>query len=186
VSEGVIGWIHSTILKVMTQVSVQRNSTILLNQESYVLDIIPFILAHLTMGNIHLPPTNTVERLCSIVVLMIGLIFNSTIVSLLSSQVMECVISHQQQTQQLKLCEGLKQNSVYRMLVVRVERHFIDRTLSPLIRSELRHETRIPHLLGNGLFNVWASVDFSAIQALCDEAVRFCRGLPRMWFSIRQ
>jgi len=159
-------------------------------------------LAQITLGAISIEPTNSMERVFCIVLLMTGVLFNAVIVSLISSQTMEYVAMRQEQLEMAStLRRFLEQNHVDMPLQVRVRRQIRQRLaksrmllsendvpalgmLSAALRTELLFEVRIPNLLTHPLFRMWTQIDYYALRAVCDDAVRLISNKPQDYIFV--
>mmetsp|Transcript_52496 Transcript_52496/g.122841 ORF Transcript_52496/g.122841 Transcript_52496/m.122841 type:complete len:1239 (-) Transcript_52496:33-3749(-) len=148
-------------------------------------------LAQLTLGSIDIYPVNSMERTLNIALLLAGIIFNATIVSLISSQAVEFIANRRDQMMKINtLKRFLEQHKVDTKLAVRVQRQVLDRIrssetlifeddvtalqmLSANLKQQLLFETRLPPMLGHPLFRIWWEADDIALRTLCDTAVKF-------------
>jgi len=159
-------------------------------------------LAQITLGAISIEPSNSVERLFCIFLLMTGVLFNAVIVSLISSQTMEYVAMRQEQLEMAStLRRFLEQSHVDVALQVRVRRQIRQRLaksrmllsesdvpalnmLSSALRAELLFEVRLPNMLTHPLFRMWTQIDQYALRAVCDDAVRVVSSKPQDYLFI--
>mmetsp|Transcript_46299 Transcript_46299/g.107720 ORF Transcript_46299/g.107720 Transcript_46299/m.107720 type:complete len:1151 (+) Transcript_46299:90-3542(+) len=148
-------------------------------------------LAQLTLGSADIYPTNTGERMFNVALLLTGIIFNATIVSLISSQAVEYIANRRDQTTKFQtLCRFLEQHKVETKLAVRVQRQVMDRMnttaalipeddvtalamISSALRDQLMYQIRVPHILGHELFRVWWQTDATGLKTLCEGHVSF-------------
>jgi len=145
-------------------------------------------IAQMTPGPIDIVATNSAERAFNTVVLIIGLLFGSMIISVLSGHIMQFILLRREQTRTLDtLRRFLRQSSITPSLAVRLQRQVIERMseevpiriedvpaftmLSSALHRELQHETHMPFLLSHPAFKLCAEVDRSLAELLCEEAV---------------
>mmetsp|Transcript_31365 Transcript_31365/g.73159 ORF Transcript_31365/g.73159 Transcript_31365/m.73159 type:complete len:1088 (+) Transcript_31365:133-3396(+) len=142
-------------------------------------------LAQLTLGSSDVYPVNSTERILNVALLLTGVIFNATIVSLISSQALEFIANRREQTMKINtLRRYLDQHKVHTKLAVRVQRQVVDRIsasatllfeedvralemLSADLHEQVMLEVKMPPLLGHALFRVWLDADEKALKALC-------------------
>jgi len=148
-------------------------------------------LAQLTLGSVDIYPVNTIERTFNVAILFAGIIFNATIVSLISSQAVEFIANRREQILKIQtLKKFLEQHKVDTKLAVRVQRQVLDRIrsanaliaeddvqalqmMSMTLKSQLLFETRVPHVLGHALFRVWWETEEHALRDLCEQGVEY-------------
>jgi len=146
-------------------------------------------LAQITLGAMSIEPTNSFERFFCIVLLLTGMVFSATIVSIVSSQTMEYVAMRQDQNEKVTLMRRfLEQNHIEHSLQARVMKQLNQRMskrqvllsegevtalrlLSTSLRSSLLYEARIPHLSSHALFQQWMRIEPGAIRILCEKCV---------------
>mmetsp|Transcript_35344 Transcript_35344/g.82594 ORF Transcript_35344/g.82594 Transcript_35344/m.82594 type:complete len:1032 (+) Transcript_35344:96-3191(+) len=144
-------------------------------------------LAQITLGAMEINPTNSYERSFCVVLLLVGMIFNATIVSLISSQTMAYVQTRREHNSMMDtLSRFLDQNKVDTKLQVRVRRQVLDRlalnrlplteedvaainVMSVDLKRQLLVRTREKYLLTHALFRTWAQTDSAAMRELCDD-----------------
>lgn len=144
--------------------------------------------AQITLGASDVVPTNSVERLFTIFVLMVGLLMGSTLVSIFSALVLGKVLSKQAWTElRDDMRQFLSQNHVAHKLCVRVmtqvenraaaSTHLLEENvkaldlLTPSLCRELIVEIRRPTLVTHPLFQLWGEVNVKAVAELCEKAV---------------
>mmetsp|Transcript_63206 Transcript_63206/g.150732 ORF Transcript_63206/g.150732 Transcript_63206/m.150732 type:complete len:1126 (-) Transcript_63206:176-3553(-) len=145
-------------------------------------------VAQMTPGPIDVVAVNMLEKVFNITLLLFGLFFVSIIVSLMSGQVMQLIISQRDMQDKLdKLEHYLRHSKVPRSLAVRVQRQVLDRLgvggpikeedvvalklLSQNMRAELLYESRKMHLFLHPLFELWHQIDVGSIRSLCMDAM---------------
>jgi len=142
-------------------------------------------LAQLTLGSSDVYPVNSSERIVNVLLLLTGVIFNATIVSLISSQALEYIANRREQTLKLTMLKRfLEQHKVHTELAVQVQRQVTERInasatvlfeedvralemLSSDLQDQVMLEVKMPPLLGHGLFRVWLDADEKCVKALC-------------------
>jgi len=145
-------------------------------------------LAQMTPGPIDIVASNTVEQVVNSILLILGLLFGSLIVSLCSGQVMQLIMAQRDITLKLEALERfLRQSAIGSTLVVKVKRQVFDRMsqerhitendvsalrlLSATLRTQVICETRRPHLVSHALFRTWQNFDVNTFNLLCEKAV---------------
>mmetsp|Transcript_16270 Transcript_16270/g.37547 ORF Transcript_16270/g.37547 Transcript_16270/m.37547 type:complete len:1099 (-) Transcript_16270:264-3560(-) len=146
-------------------------------------------VAQMTPGPINVVAVNMFEKVFNILLLLFGLFFVSIIVSLMSGQVMQLIISQRDMQDKLdKLEHFLRQSKVPRSLAVRVQRQVLDRLgvgtpikeedvvalrlLSSGLRGELLYESRKQYLFLHPLFEMWHQIDMGTFRQLCTDAMQ--------------
>jgi len=152
-------------------------------------------MAQLTLGGADTAPTNTLERLYSIVCLMLGLLLNCSLVSFLSSVILDVVLKRQEQEQKLEVLRMfLAQAKVETAIAIRVERQVFSRMkqrreltpgqvpalnmLSSSLLSELHFAVFRPKVTGHPLFFMWSIMDGQSMHRFCDKAVAMLSLMP--------
>merc|ERR1712048_63382 len=124
----------------------------------------------------------------TVVLLMFGLLFSSTVVALFSTMTMQIVMMHQEHKQILStLSTYLAQNHVRTNISARVieqvkerltnKKQLIEKDvpalsiLSSSLRMQLFVDIYKSHITTHPLFQLWDKVDDSTLEALCCEAV---------------
>lgn len=80
-------------------------------------------MAQLTLGAVEIVATNSVERCCSVCLLLLGLLFNSSLVSALSATFIRFqMLASGQLQEQMTLARFLRQHDVPRKLTMQVQR----------------------------------------------------------------
>lgn len=132
-------------------------------------------MAQLTLGAVEIVATNSVERCCSVFLLLLGLLFNSSLVSALSATFIHLqMMTSDQMQEQMTLTRFLRQHQVsmklksevQRMVKLRIDRHdmLLEENVSSLtllpvsLITRLRCEIYKPHLLTHQFFNLIASL----------------------------
>eukprot|EP00403_Amphidinium_massartii_P004175 CAMPEP_0178379514 /NCGR_PEP_ID=MMETSP0689_2-20121128/4981_1 /TAXON_ID=160604 /ORGANISM="Amphidinium massartii, Strain CS-259" /LENGTH=1176 /DNA_ID=CAMNT_0019999617 /DNA_START=19 /DNA_END=3552 /DNA_ORIENTATION=- len=145
-------------------------------------------LAQMTPGPIDIVASNTTEQVVNSILLILGLLFGSLIVSLCSGQVMQLIMAQREMTLTLQALERfLRQSAIGTSLAIKVKRQVFDRMaeerhitendvhalnlLSATLRSQVICETRRPHLLTHALFRTWYGFDIGNFNMLCEKAV---------------
>jgi len=150
----------------------------------------------IALGSIDVTPTNSVERMVFVLTMMIGFLFGSTLVSMLSAAMMDYQMMKKDITMKLRLLrQYLRENEVPALVSVLVQKQVEQRLqererlnehdvnalglLSVTLRSQLRFEIQQPHLTGHPLFRLWISMDIKLMHRTCMKAVNFLNMRPR-------
>mmetsp|Transcript_43119 Transcript_43119/g.101275 ORF Transcript_43119/g.101275 Transcript_43119/m.101275 type:complete len:858 (+) Transcript_43119:1-2574(+) len=154
-------------------------------------------IAQITLGAIDITPTNSIERVFCILLLILGMLFNATIVSLISSQTMEWVSRRAEKDEIMTtVVRFLEQHHLDKGLQQQVRRQLLDRlarrstvlserevpglnVLAIGLRSEVLHMIRRPHLLKHTLFKVWSDSNAVSIRRLTDNATKIVSAKPQ-------
>jgi len=145
-------------------------------------------LSQLTLGSHELNPMNSLERAYTIVLMVCGLLYGSTIISLFSAQVMQMVVLRQDQSAlKINLRTYLRQNLVSNHLSAQVIRQASNRCkeqkmlhemdvraleyLTASLRNDLRKEIRMPDLRSHPLFEAWSQISEEGISMLCCQVI---------------
>mmetsp|Transcript_113975 Transcript_113975/g.213510 ORF Transcript_113975/g.213510 Transcript_113975/m.213510 type:complete len:441 (+) Transcript_113975:2-1324(+) len=132
----------------------------------------------------NLYPTNTLECVFNIVCLLFGLLFGSSLVSMLSSTMIQMMDLRKEQTQKLeRLRRFLRQNEVHPRTAIRVQKMAMERIyrkkpllerdvealsiISSSLRAQLRYENFRSALVSHPFFRFWSAVDRHALLDLC-------------------
>jgi len=152
-------------------------------------------MAQFTLGSIEIGCYNSVERLFNIGCLVLGLLFGSTLVSLLSATMVEYQMMRQDQTRKVReLRHYLQENSVSPGLAFLIQQQATERLrvtkkiqekdvkalelLSRSLRTELRYEIMHPHISTHPLFHLWTSMDDYMVRGLCMDAIEYTYWRP--------
>jgi len=144
-----------------------------------------WMTAQVTLASVYVVPNNVLEGMLSIFLLIYGLLFGGTIVSILSAQTVKYVMVRQESTRNVAvLLRFLKEQKVSRRLSTAIRRHVASRLRKeqPLseydipmlemmgtnLRQRLHVELRTPHLVSHTLFRVWSHLEVIAMEALCE------------------
>lgn len=147
-------------------------------------------VSQMTAGSMEFFPLNTFERQFNIVCLLFGLIFGSTLISLLSAYMIELQHMREDQTRKLKTLQRyLLQHNLNHTTAVRVQKQVKEKLsrakqlteedvpvlamLSNSLRAQIRIESFVPHLQCYPFFRLWADLDSSALEKLSISAVNF-------------
>jgi len=145
-------------------------------------------IAQMTLGGSDISPVSTNERLYNVACLLAGFFISSTLVSSLSSTMIEFRISRKEQKQMLRVLRRfLKQREVDATISLQVQRQVVlrlrDRArltldevpalqmLSSSMRSKLNYVLVEPVLCKHGLFNIWATTAPELLRKMVDKAV---------------
>lgn len=141
-------------------------------------------MVQLTLGSMEVTATNTVERCYSIVLLLFGLLFSSTLVSSLSATMIDFQMRMNTTYHRVRMLRNyLHQNKVDGNLSHRVMQQAEKRvaskeklieedvsmlqSLSVSLRAELRFFIFKPHLLRHPLFRLWVNLSPATARHLC-------------------
>jgi len=159
-----------------------------LSPPSLYLSSLHWTLSQMTPGPNPITACTDFEKVFNIVLLVIGLLFTSFIVSLFSGQLMQHILKRRLKSQQIDVTRRfLKQHNISTSLSARVQRQVLGRMhdesrltvkdvptfslLSAPLQHELLREIRLPHLLSHDIFRVWSSMDDHDVVIVCIEAV---------------
>jgi len=147
-------------------------------------------VAQFTLGSIDYPCYNSFERGFNMVCLVLGLIFGSTLVSMLSASMVDYQLSRQEQTRKLvQLRRFLRQNKISEITAASVQQQATQRLgnhekikeqdvqiltqISSSLRTDLRFEMFEPHLCSHPLFRLWVNMDVNLARRLCTEFLEY-------------
>jgi len=148
-----------------------------------------FAMSQVVAGSVEgLSPLNTWERFFNIVCLTFGLFFGTSLLSSISTSMIQLRMNKQDQLQKVRtLRQFLHQHRVNPRIAVRVQKQVMQRMadqkllseddvpalnlLSVGMRAELRYETVRPYLLRHPLLLLWAQLDVGTVRKLCLQAV---------------
>jgi len=147
-------------------------------------------LAQMTPGPIDINSSNLTEKMFNLAVLLVGIFVASFLVSLMSGQVMEMIISKRQKKELWEQLEAyMRQNGIRSKLHLRIKRQFQTRLhtaqmiqedqvkaldlLSSSMRARLLCETRKPYLNEHPIFSILAKIDSRVLNKVCMDAVGF-------------
>mmetsp|Transcript_114888 Transcript_114888/g.336074 ORF Transcript_114888/g.336074 Transcript_114888/m.336074 type:complete len:978 (+) Transcript_114888:80-3013(+) len=145
-------------------------------------------VAQLTTGSSEIMPANSLERAFTIALMILGLLFGSSVVSLFSAQIVQVMMSRLAKATTLdKMRQYLQQHGVSHSLSVQVMSQTVERLrekevirtedvailpcLSKTLRYKLIYEICLPHLVAHPLFESWTAMDSESVLQLCREAV---------------
>uniref|UniRef100_A0A7S1RXK4 Ion transport domain-containing protein n=1 Tax=Alexandrium catenella TaxID=2925 RepID=A0A7S1RXK4_ALECA len=145
-------------------------------------------VSQLTLAGMDVMACNSAERVFSIVCLVMGLIFGTTLVSSLSASMMEHQMARGDQMQKLrKLSLFLRENEVSMGVAALVQQQAKERIamrpklqeedvsalqlLSNDLRKTLRYERFSGHLSAHGFFRFWVDTDHFLAKELCTDAM---------------
>ncbi|CAK0874361.1 unnamed protein product, partial [Prorocentrum cordatum] len=147
-------------------------------------------MSQITLGAMEVLCTNIVERLYTVVCLLSGLLFGSTLVSSLSAMMLEAQMDKREnhlKMQQMR--RYLREQRVDRVIAAQVERQLADRLatrakltqgevsgfikISASLRAQLQFELFVPHLKSLPLFRLWISVDTAFVRTFCRVCMSF-------------
>lgn len=151
-------------------------------------------LAQMTPGPISIGASNTHERAFNCCLLICGLLFGSSIVSVVTGHIMQLIILRRDKTQKLDiLVRFLRQNAIRQHLAVCVHRQVMQRLdkakfleesqvpalelLSVQLRQELTVASRSPHLRVHPLFRTLDELNAEVLPAVSLQAAR-CLYVP--------
>ena len=151
-------------------------------------------MAQLTMGANELIPRSTTERVANILMLFLGLLFSSTLVSALSATLIDYQIRASERNHSLRsLRRYLDQNKVPVSVQLRVRKQIEQRLsntpmlmekdvpvldkLSTSVRAALRFAIMQDHLMRLPLFRVWTHFSDSTVKDMCSDDSIVCRFL---------
>uniref|UniRef100_A0A7S4R8W6 Ion transport domain-containing protein n=1 Tax=Alexandrium monilatum TaxID=311494 RepID=A0A7S4R8W6_9DINO len=157
-------------------------------QVDQYLTALHFTVAQLTLGASDVMPANSLERTFNIILLVGGLLFGCTVVSLFSAQIVQLMMSKLEKgTKMNEMRQYLRQHCVSHQLSVQVMAQATERLrdkeilraedvsilpyLSKMLRHQLMYETSLPHLMVHPLFSSWNAIDQESVLRLCREAV---------------
>lgn len=160
---------------------------------SYYMYLVAYhwVLSQITLIGNDVDATNSYERAFTIALTVFGLLYSSTIVSIISARAMEYVTTSRDHLEHMsRLSTFLEQHKVNLRISNRVRRQANDRLkssaeilsedgvkalslLSTDLQSDLLHEVRSPHVVTHPLFQLWSRIDVGATRRLCQEAVCF-------------
>jgi len=145
-------------------------------------------VTQMTPGSMQVSPQNTTERVFNVMCLLLGMVFFSHTISMLSSKMTSIKIAEQHKEEQLHtLRRFLRQNGVSHSLSVRLHREVAERMsaskkvlhineikvihlISLQLQTQLRQELCGRHLLHHPLFQLCARVDELMIQNMSMNA----------------
>ena len=147
-------------------------------------------IAQITLGAINVDPSNTVERLFNIALLLFGLFFSSTLVSSLCAAITNVQMQMADKNTKLWILrQYLSQNDVDSSLMIRVNKQAKHRfkrkekliekdvealqILSGSLLAELHFSISRRHVIKHPLFRAWYNMNRHATQELCHNAVVF-------------
>lgn len=150
----------------------------------------------IALGSIDIMPTNSIERVVFVLTMMIGFLFGSTLVSMLSAAMMDYQMMQKDITLKLRLLrQYLRQNEVPALVSVLVQKQVEQRLqererlaendvcalglLSVALRAQLRFEIQRPHITRHPLFRLWTGMDERLMHRTCMKAVGFLSLRPR-------
>lgn len=142
-------------------------------------------ISQLTPGNAQAVALNTYERAFSIVVLICGFLFSTTIISRLSALMVQFSMARKKQNEIVRVLRRyLRQRKVGSGLFRRVEKQIRLRTsdsrhlcmkdvpaltkLSKSLRGELKREIYAPYVLQQPFFLLWDAFDARVLCNLCE------------------
>jgi len=144
-------------------------------------------IAQLTLGGSDISPVSTIERIYNVGCLLAGFFISSTLVSHLSSVLIEYRVGRREQKQRLRVLRRfLKQRAVEATISMQVQRQVLVRfrdhgrltldevpalqMLSTNMRSKLNYALFEPALCKHGLFRIWQSTAPDLLRKLVDKA----------------
>lgn len=150
----------------------------------------------IALGSIDVTPSNSVERIVFVLTMMIGFLFGSTLVSMLSAAMMDYQMMQKDMTLKLRMLrQYLRENEVPAGIAVLVQRQVEQRlqererldendvvalsVLSAALRSQLRFEIQRPDLSRHPVFRLWIGMDTKLMHRTCMKAVSFLYLRPR-------
>jgi len=152
-------------------------------------------VAQITMGSMGINANNTSERLFSIFMLMLGLLFGATMVSSLSASMVDYQMLAKDKKEKLRaLRRYLRENCVDHRVAVLVQQQAAARlwkrarlaakdvhalgVISVSLRAELHFELCRRHVVSHALFRFWADTDASMARNFCFECASFAFPMP--------
>jgi len=147
-------------------------------------------IAQMTLGAIDITASNTAERAFNIFMLLLGLLFSSTLVSTLSATMVDLRMRVDKQSKQLRVLRlFLRQNEValpvqHRVLQqaayrIKQRERLTEGDVSALnyvsssLRAEVRFQMFKDHLGAHPLLNVASSINLPTTRDICANAVDF-------------
>jgi len=148
-------------------------------------------LAQITLGAHEIAPVNTCERVVAIFCNLFGLIFGSSLVSILSMTTLQYrEVDKERYTMMHVLHEFLTQHDVEVATRLKITRQVQERVkprdrtlaeqdvpallvLSQSLLKELRYQLFSRHLRKHALFQVWEQLHGDSLRKLCGEGCRF-------------
>lgn len=147
-------------------------------------------MAQMTLGSSEIVSANAPERAFSIFMLLMGLLFSSTLVSTLSATLVDYQMQASDHKEKMRqLARFLGQNKVDMTLALRVRKQVVQRLtqkpkltdkevtalecLSSSMRAELRFEIFKDHLMRHPLFRVWTNISSVTVTELCADELDF-------------
>lgn len=143
-----------------------------------------FSMTQMTPGSMQVFPVNSAERIYNVILLIFGLLFGSTLVGQLSTNMIQYKMARQNQTRSIEVMrQFLRENDIRQELATRVQRQIFEKirvhtrlstkdvgaieTLSDALRCELRVAAFSPHFLLHPLFMTWMDIDSHVVKDLC-------------------
>lgn len=147
-------------------------------------------VSQMASGAMDIAPQNSIERAFNIVCLLFGLLFGSSLVSLLSAFIIQLQDLRSEETKVLaQLRKFLRQNTFDRGTVIQVQKQVKERIgrqkrlhdkevkglemISNSLRSQLKIESFAPLVNRHPLFRLWGEVESTAVEYLCCHAITY-------------
>lgn len=145
---------------------------------------IHWAMSQLTLGAVELVACNTVERLFTILLLLLGLLSSSTLVSSLSATLIGLQMRSNEKYEKMRILrQFLRQNRVDPPLAVRIKQQAINRIskavllsdkdvdalqiISSSLHAQLYFQLFKPYLMSHPLFRFWINASTSIVHELC-------------------
>lgn len=147
-------------------------------------------MAQMTLGAIEVVATNTFERVFNISMLIIGLIFSSTLVSSLSATLIGYQMHNSEIEEKMRMLRTyLRERCVDSVLALRIKQQceyriqqramileakvFVLSLLSPSLQAELRENIFKASLTSHPLFRLWGNFSMATIRELTTSVMDF-------------
>jgi len=147
-------------------------------------------IAQMTLGAMDVNARNSLERIWTIFILIIGMVVGTSVMSLMSAAIVRRSIESQATAKKmLDMRQFLRQERIPAELSSQVQRQLAERlnqtanvdedsvpgllSLSKSLRMQLRNAIRLPIVAKHELFRMWNTVDGKVVLNLCEKAVSF-------------
>mmetsp|Transcript_74658 Transcript_74658/g.228436 ORF Transcript_74658/g.228436 Transcript_74658/m.228436 type:complete len:950 (-) Transcript_74658:81-2930(-) len=144
----------------------------------------------IALGTIDTLPTNSLERCVFVLAMMVGFLFGSMLVSMMSASMMDYRMMQKDKKHKIRtLRQYLRENEVSPYVAMPVQKQILQRLshrdkleekdvpalalLSVALRSSLRFAIQRSHLMHHPMFRLWIDIDKAMVQRVCMEAVHF-------------
>lgn len=150
----------------------------------------------IALGSLDVGPTNSSERAIFVLAMMLGFMFGSSVVSMLSTTMVDYRMRQKGKTRMMRMLRRyFRENSVSPHIAIPVQKQAEQQLacreplaegavealqlVSVALRSKLRFEIQRPHLLKHPAFRLWTSVNGCMMHRTCLEAVDFLHLRPQ-------